>query len=64
MSAQPNRDFMSASSRGRSEKLLMVSGEMLRSNLIVRLERPAAREHEAQLKAEKEQKARSSVSTS
>ena len=33
----------------------------LRSNLIVRLELPAAREHEAQLKAEKEQKARSSV---
>jgi hypothetical protein len=33
----------------------------LRSNLIVRLELPAAREHEAQLKTEKEQKARSSV---
>ena len=33
----------------------------LRSNLIVRLELPAAREREAQLKAEKERKARSSV---
>jgi len=33
----------------------------LRSNLIVRIELPAAREHEAQLKAEKERKARSSV---
>jgi hypothetical protein len=33
----------------------------LRSNLIVRLELPAAREYEARLKAEKEQKARSSV---
>ena len=33
----------------------------LRSNLIVRLELPAAREHEAQLKAEKDLKARSSV---
>jgi hypothetical protein len=32
-----------------------------RSNLIVRLELPAAREHEAQLKAAKEQKARASV---
>ena len=35
----------------------------LRSNLIVRLELPAAREREAQLKAEKERKARSSVPT-
>jgi len=33
----------------------------LRSNLIVRLEAPIAREYEAKLKAEKEQKARSSV---
>lgn len=33
----------------------------LRSNLIVRLELPAAREYEAKLKADKEQKARSSV---
>jgi hypothetical protein len=33
----------------------------LRGNLIVRLELPAAREYEAQLKAEKEQKDRSSV---
>jgi hypothetical protein len=33
----------------------------LRSKVIVRLELPTAREHEAQLKAEKEQKARSSV---
>jgi len=33
----------------------------LRSNLIVRLELPAAREYEAKLKAEKEQKARASV---
>jgi len=33
----------------------------LRSNLIVRLELAAAREYEAKLKAEKEQKARSSV---
>jgi hypothetical protein len=33
----------------------------LRSNLIVRLELPAAREYEAKLKAEKEQKARESV---
>ena len=33
----------------------------LRSNLIVRLELPAAREHEVQLKARKEQKARASV---
>jgi len=33
----------------------------LRSNLVVRLELPAAREHEAQLKAEKEQKARGAV---
>jgi hypothetical protein len=33
----------------------------LRSNVIVRLELPAAREYEAKLKAEKEQKARSSV---
>src|SRR5205823_10835545 len=33
----------------------------LRSNLVVKLELPAAREHEAQLKAEKEQKARASV---
>ena len=32
-----------------------------RSNLVLRLELPAASEHEAQLKAEKEQKARSSV---
>ena len=33
----------------------------LRSNLIVRLELPAAREHERQLKISKEQKARDSV---
>ena len=33
----------------------------LRSNLIVRLELPGAREQEAKLKADKEQKARSSV---
>jgi len=33
----------------------------LRSNLVVRLELPAAREHEAQLKAEKERKARAAV---
>jgi hypothetical protein len=33
----------------------------LRSNLIVRVELPAAREYEARLKAEKEQKARASV---
>jgi hypothetical protein len=33
----------------------------LRSNLIVRLELPIAREYEAKLKAEKEQKARASV---
>ena len=33
----------------------------LRSKLIVRLELPAAREYEAKLKAEKEQKARESV---
>ena len=33
----------------------------LRSNLIVRLELPAAREHEAQLKATKDKKARESV---
>jgi hypothetical protein len=33
----------------------------LRSNLIVRLELPAAREYEAQLKAAKEKKARESV---
>jgi len=33
----------------------------LRSNLVVRLELPAAREHETQLKAEKEQKARAAV---
>jgi len=33
----------------------------LRSNLIVRLELPAAREHEAQVKAEKDLKSRSSV---
>jgi len=33
----------------------------LRSNLIVRIELPAAREYEARLKAEKEQKARASV---
>lgn len=33
----------------------------LRSNLIVRLELPSAREHEGQLKAAKEQKARASV---
>jgi len=33
----------------------------LRSNLIVRVELPAAREYEAKLKAEKEQKARGSV---
>jgi hypothetical protein len=33
----------------------------LRSNLIVRLELPAAREYEAKLKAEKEQRARASV---
>ncbi len=33
----------------------------LRSHLIVRLELPIAREHEARLKADKEQKARSSV---
>jgi hypothetical protein len=33
----------------------------LRSNLIVRVELPAAREYEAKLKAEKEQKARASV---
>jgi hypothetical protein len=33
----------------------------LRSNLIVRLELPAAREYEARLKAEKDQKARASV---
>jgi len=33
----------------------------LRSNLIVRLELPAARHYEAQLKAEKDLKARSSV---
>jgi hypothetical protein len=33
----------------------------LRSNLIVRLELPVAREHEAQLKFQKEQKARASV---
>ncbi len=32
-----------------------------RSNLIVRLELPAARQHEAQLKLKKEQKARASV---
>jgi hypothetical protein len=32
-----------------------------RSNLIVRLELPAAREYEQQLKAAKEQKARTSV---
>jgi hypothetical protein len=32
-----------------------------RSNLMVRLELPIAREHEAKLKAEKEQKARASV---
>jgi hypothetical protein len=33
----------------------------LRSNLVVRLELPAAREYEAKLKADKEQKARASV---
>jgi hypothetical protein len=33
----------------------------LRSKVIVRLELPTAREHEARLKVEKEQKARSSV---
>ena len=33
----------------------------LRSTLIVRLELPAAREYEAKLKTEKEQKARESV---
>jgi len=33
----------------------------LRSKMIVRLELPAAREYEAKLKAEKEQKARESV---
>jgi len=33
----------------------------LRSDLIVRLELPAAREYEAQLKAAKEKKARESV---
>ena len=33
----------------------------LRSNLIVRVELPAAREYESKLKAEKEQKARASV---
>jgi len=33
----------------------------LRSNLIVRLELPAARQHEAQLKIKKDQKARASV---
>jgi hypothetical protein len=33
----------------------------LRSKMIVRLEFPAAREHEAKLKAEKEEKARKSV---
>ena len=33
----------------------------LRNNLIVRVELPAAREHEARLKAEKDQKARASV---
>jgi hypothetical protein len=33
----------------------------LRSNLIVRLELPAAREFETRLKAEKDQKARASV---
>ena len=33
----------------------------LRSNLIIRLELPTAREHEARLKADKEQKARASV---
>jgi hypothetical protein len=33
----------------------------LRSNLIVRIELPAAREYEVRLKAEKEQKARASV---
>jgi hypothetical protein len=33
----------------------------LRSKLIVRLELPGAREYEAKLKAEKEQKARASV---
>jgi len=33
----------------------------LRSNLIVRLELPAAREYEAQLKAAKDKKARESV---
>jgi hypothetical protein len=33
----------------------------LRSDLVVRLELPAAREHEAKLKADKEQKARASV---
>jgi hypothetical protein len=33
----------------------------LRSNLIVRLELPIARDYEAKLKADKEQKARSSV---
>jgi len=33
----------------------------LRSNLIVRIESPIAREHEAQFKASKEKKARESV---
>ena len=33
----------------------------LRSNLQIRLELPAAREHEARLKLEREQKARASV---
>jgi hypothetical protein len=33
----------------------------LRSNLVVRLELPAAHEHKAQLKAEKERKARAAV---
>jgi hypothetical protein len=33
----------------------------LRSNMIVRLELPAARQHEEQLKISKEQKARASV---
>jgi hypothetical protein len=33
----------------------------LRSNLVVRVELPAAREYEAKLKAEKQQKARASV---
>jgi hypothetical protein len=34
---------------------------LFRSNITVRLELPAAREHEAQLKAGKEKKARESV---